>query len=281
MNTVVVVVDVVVISTSLQWQRGTQTRVLHLLSITDQLCGVGWLQSRTASAQFTSEPSDLEHRPCPRSPSRLKKLLGDSGCFLCMNAGGVTFVFTGRCIHLSTFAVSGALSLSLYWPHTCIEVKAAAHSITRCSEYLPKSNWDRHPRFSTKSSLREFAESSQILSSFLAKGHLGFGSRCLTTRRKPWNLFLFLYFLLNLQNKIIIRAKALLTCQALWLKAFRSLTGDFVLGVWGLISLLQGGVRHRLQRPDCRGGLYLYVCDAAVPRALLHTQSLQTLLWNI
>lgn len=174
-----------------------------------------------------------------------------------------------------------SLSLSLYWPHTCIEVKAAAHSITRCSEYLPKSNWDRHPRFSTKSSLREFAESSQILSSFLAKGHLGFGSRCLTTRRKPWNLFLFLYFLLNLQNKIIIRAKALLTCQALWLKAFRSLTGDFVLGVWGLISLLQGGVRHRLQRPDCRGGLYLYVCDAAVPRALLHTQSLQTLLWNI
>lgn len=44
-------------------------------------------------------------------------------------------------------------------------------------------------------------------------------------------LLFFLYFLLNLQNKIIIRAKPLLTCQALWLKAFRSLTGDFVLVV--------------------------------------------------
>lgn len=111
----VVVVDMVVMSTSLQWQRGTQTRGLRLLSITDQLCGVSWLQSRTASAQFTSEPSDLEQLPRPRSPSRLKQQLGDSGCFLCMNAGGVTFVSVGRFIHWPS--LSAALSLSVPTSH--------------------------------------------------------------------------------------------------------------------------------------------------------------------
>lgn len=92
-------------------------------------------------------------------------------------------------------------SLSLYRPHTCTEVKAGAHSITRCSEYLPSSNWGHHPGFSTKSSLREFAESSQILSSFLAKGHLGFGSRSLKTRRKPWNCSFFSIFCLTFRIK--------------------------------------------------------------------------------
>lgn len=84
----------------------------------------------------------------------------------------------------------------LIW-HTDVK----AHSITRCcSEYLPKSNWDCHLGFSAKSSLREFAEFSD-LKFVLAKGHLRFHSRCLRTRRQPWNCSFFFIFCLTFRIK--------------------------------------------------------------------------------
>lgn len=103
----VVVVDMVVMSTSLQWQRGTQTRGLRLLSITDQLCGVSWLQSLSTvhlRAVWSGTASLCTLTLQTEVAARWQRLFSVYECWR-------SYLCVRRAIHSLTFAVSGALSL--------------------------------------------------------------------------------------------------------------------------------------------------------------------------